>query len=237
MASMTTSPSSRKKPVSQKRVAVVLTSLVGTLTLSAAMLLGLEGGKISGSGPALAAMESQQVSNMLEPAVALRPSAWNYIIVYTSGDSAGDAASLTDGHYRGDAHTAHPATLNRTPANFHFVIEGPGSKQGQSDGQLDVNASWLDQETGAPYAGWPDSRYHSYTSYKNAVGVCCIGDVNQQTISPAQVQTLTQLVSELQRKLGMPRAGVLFQWELVPNAAHATVAQKQFAQAFRQQLN
>ena len=48
-------PPKRKKPVSQKRVAVVLASLVGTMTVSAAVLLLMEGGALGTAMPGWAA--------------------------------------------------------------------------------------------------------------------------------------------------------------------------------------
>jgi hypothetical protein len=107
----------------------------------------------------------------------------------------------------------------RSKANFHFVIDGPRS--GGMDGKLEVGTAWLNQESGAPFAGWPDVRYHSFKPYTNAVGICLAADLSRQTLSDAQHQTLIQKVQELQRLLRIPKDHVLFQWEAYQEASRS----------------
>jgi hypothetical protein len=229
MADKTTS--SRKKPVSQKRVAVVLASLVATLTFSAAALLLMEGSPAGGMPAALAQARSS-VAAQIETAVPLQRGAWNYIIIYESGDLAGSAAGLADGVLTGDG-TLRPNTI-RPKANFHFVIDSAQSRRRDAvDGELEVGAAWMNQEAGAPYAGWPDVRYHTFSPYKNAVGVCFIGDLGREPMSDAQHRSLVQVVRELQNRLNIPNGHVHFQWELEPNVNRANSAQKAFADYFR----
>jgi hypothetical protein len=228
-------PSSRKKkPVSQKRVAVVLASLVGTLTLSAGVLLLMEGGAV-GSPAAGVAYEQTAVTARLDPTATLRQGAWNYIIIYESGDLAGSAASLADGRVYGEPN--HPSSTVRPKANFHFVIDSARSKRDAVvDGELEVGTTWLNQEPGAPYAGWPDVRYHQVSPYNTAVGVCFIGNLSREPISEMQNRSLVQVVRELQNRLNIPKDRVLFQWELEPNARRMTPLQKDFAASFRTNL-
>ena len=196
--------------MSQKRVAVVLASLVGTLTFSAAFLLIMEGGAV-GSSPLAAAVGGFSLPiPAIEPAVPLRQNNWDYIIIYESGDLAASAASLADGRVTGGNLVS--SNTVRSKANFHFVIDGARSADGM-DGKLEVGTAWLNQEPGAPFAGWPDVRYHSFTPYTNAVGICLAGDLSRQALSEAQRTTLTQHVQQLQRRLNIPKDHVLFQWE------------------------
>lgn len=242
MAKMATNGKSRKKPVSQKRVAVVLVALVGTLTASAGLLLALEGPKGGTMAPSqLVALEQQQMSEMITPTVPLRTNAWNYIIIYESGDLAGDADSLADGRMVGgpgatEASMLQSSAVVRGPADFHFVVESPLSRRGNSDGELRVRRPWMEQTLGTPYRGWPNRGYYTNQFYNNSVGVCFIGDVDRSPVSDAQSQTMTQLVTELQRQLHVPNQMVLFQWELPETAPLATPAQKAFAKSFRQNL-
>ncbi len=205
--------SSRKKPVSQKRVAVVLATLVGTLTLSAGLLLLMEGGTV-GSSPIAAAVGGgdslPMIAAAIEPVAPLRQGTWDYIIIYESGDLAASSASLADGRVTGGNFVS--SNTVRSKANFHFVIDGARSSGGM-DGKLEVGTAWQNQESGAPFAGWPDVRYHSFKPYTNAVGVCLAGDLSRQGLSDAQHQTLTQTVQELQRSLHISKDHVLFQWE------------------------
>jgi hypothetical protein len=221
-------PSSRKKPVSQKRVAVVLASLVGTLTMSAAVLLLMEDRAVGTQTPA------PGFAYQVDPAVALRHGAWNYIIIYESGDLAGSAASLADGRVYGEP--SLPSNTVRPKANFHFVIDSARSRNGGADGEIEVGTTWLKQEVGAPYAGWPDVRYHQVSPYNNAVGVCLVANLSREPISATQNRSLTQVVRELQNRLNIPRDRVLFQWELEPNTRRMTQLQKDFAASFRTNL-
>jgi hypothetical protein len=216
---------SRKQPVSQKRVAMVLASLVGAMTLGAGMLLMLEGGALGTVVPGWAINEPA-LSAMIEPAVPLRGPSWHFIIVYTSGDAAASAASLTEGRLTGGS----SATTVRPKANFHFVIDGASS--GTMDGALEVGTSWQQQVTGAPPASWPEPRSYSYGAYNDAVGICVVGGLHERP-SVAQHQTLRQLVHELQRRCR--NAQVVFQWELESDT-QATAEEKAYAESFRASL-
>ena len=222
----------RKKPVSQKRVAVVLASLVGTMTVSAAVLLLMEGGALGTAMPGWAVNQTN-VAAMVDDAmvdlnVPLRSPGWNFIIIYESADMAARADSLAEGRLAGGS----PPSTVRPKANFHFVIDS--AQSGTMDGALETGTSWKNQDLGA-YAGWPDARSHPISRYTDAVGICFAGDLNRGPISPAQNQTLLQLVQELQQRNRIPRERILFQWELEPEVA-PTPAQQAFAQRFRAAL-
>jgi hypothetical protein len=225
----------RKKPVSQKRVAVVLASLIGTLTVSCGVLLLMENHPLPGS-PQMMAATQQNWSAIATPNVTLQSDRWNYIIIYESGDMAASAASLAQGRVN-EGGRSENINSARPAAQFHFVVDSADSRRGANDGELEIGSAWLEQVAGAPYAGWPDSRYYNFSQYKNAVGVCISADLNRTAISEQQTQTLLQLTTELQRRLNIPSQQVLFQWELVPNAARATPTQKEYAERFRQMLD
>ncbi len=219
--------------MSQKRVATVLASLVATLTLSAGVLLMLEGGTTA--SPLTAAFAALPVEAQMATETPLRKGAWEYIIVYESGDLAGSSASLVEGRVTGGAQL--PPHTVRPKANFHFVIDGPQSGPQLADGQLQVGTSWLRQDLQDPYAapnaGWPDPRYHS-KFYTNAVSVCLMSDLNRAPVSAAQHQKLVQVLHELQHRLNIPKSHIYFQWEL--NAANASLPQKSYADTVRSLL-
>ena len=219
--------SSRKKPVSQKRVALVLASLVGTMTLSAAALLLMEGGAMGTSIPGMAADAPGWVSYL--NASPLQASRWNYIMIYESADVTASAATLAGGFSGGSLSPVRPK------ANFHFVIDSASSGMDTMEGRLEVGTSWQKQDDGA-YAGWPRSRSHPFSPYKDAVGICLAADINRKAPSETQQQVLLSLVRQLQNRLGIPRERVLFHWDPQVDASLATPARQAFAQNFRSQM-
>jgi len=231
MAKNSTSRPAGKKPVSQKRTAIVLACLVGTLTLSSGVLLIMERGPL-GPPPSLA-FATDRIS--IEPVAPLKRGAWNYIIIYESGDPTACAASLADGNQQGVPPNA--THLTRPAANFHFVVDSSCSKDGTLDGEVEECSSWLNQEYGTPYAGWPDPRYHTYSSYKNAIGVCISGDLANKPYSDVQFRNLVDLTKKLQQQNTISKDAIKFQWELAPNDARASEAQRAFAKEFRQWLD
>lgn len=196
--------------MSQKRVAVVLASLVATLTVSAGLLLLMEGGS-GGSSPMAAAVDNSSIiPSIIESASPLRTDAWDYIIIYESGNQAAGAAGIADRHDIGGI--VPTSDTVRSQANFHFIIDGSVSKDGM-DGLPKASTAWIHQESGAPSAVWPDVRYHSIPAYNRAIGICLEGNLDQHPISEAQPSHLIQLVQELQTRFNIPKDHVLFQWE------------------------
>ncbi len=226
----------RKKPVSQKRVAMVLASLVGSMTISAGVLLLMEGGAMGTSSPPGAFVaDPNSLPAQLLPQVPLQAARWDYIIVYESGDASVSAESLSDGPFAGGI----PKSSVRPKANFHFVIDSSFSGPGTTDGKLEVSTNWISQDAiakGAPPAAWPDSRSYSYNYYGNAVGICVAADMHHP-ISERQYQTLLESVQNLQRLLNIPKDRVLFHWDpSIPGARQASHSQSEFDRQFHAEL-
>ncbi len=230
---------SRKKPVSQKRVAMVLASLVAMMTLGAGLLLAMEGGSLGFSVPAWA-INRADLSTLVETDKPLRADAWKFIIIYESEDLTASAASLADGVVHG-GNSSEPSNL-RPKANFHFVIDGPSSGPGTMDGMPEVSSSWKEQDNdsplnnAAPFASWPSARSHSYNPYTNAVGICLAADLNRKPVTEKQRQTLLQLVRKLQDDLDVPADRVLFRWEAGPGTLTPTPAELDFARSVHDAL-
>jgi len=219
----------KKKPVSQKRVAVVLASLVGTMTISAAVLLMLEGGALgTAMGTPLPVMAAANSKSIIVPNTPLRPNAWRFIIIYESGDLTASADSLADGRFTGGP----SPSIVRPKANFHFVID---SAESGMDGGQQAGTSWENQTAGAPFARWPEPRSNSFTPYTNAIGICLTADLRRKPISPAQQLSLLNLVRDLQAQSNIPPEQVKFQWEIGPDP-QPTPAQLDFARKFRESL-
>ncbi len=221
--------------MSQKRVAIVLASLIGVLTLSAGMLLVMEN-TVAGAdaAPVALAVSDGTVRSLVErPGAQLQAGRWKFIIIYESGDMAGSAASLAEGLTQGGP----AAPTRRIPANFHFVV-GNGAGRQVSDGAIEVGECWRKQMDGCAVIGWPlNIRNDKADTYKNAVGVCAIGSVSRAPLTDRQMNSMEQLVHELRMQCSIPARGVIFSWELAPNDRYATPAQKAFAEKFRQSMD
>ena len=223
----------KKAPVSQKRVAVVLASLVGTMTVSAGLLLALERGP-SGN-PTVGAATGQittAIANMQRP---FMPAAWQHVVIYQSGDTSGAAVNPNENLSRSGLAGPIPSRTG----TFHFVVNSPASLRGASEieGTIEAGQAWQMQTLGAPHATWSDPRYAPLGYYQRAIGVCMVGNVDRGAYTSVQLDQMVILLKKLQEKTGIGADKIRFQWELQPYAAYATPAQKQFAASLRQRLN
>lgn len=223
----------KKAPVSQKRVAVVLASLVGTMTVSAGLLLALESGP-SGNLPGLIAV-SQVTAVISKTDRPFMPAAWQHVVIYQSGDTNGAAVNPNENLSRSGLAGPIPSRTG----TFHFVVNSPTSLRGTNDvdGTVEAGNAWRMQTLGAPHATWSDPRYAPLGHYQRAIGVCMVGNIDRATYSAGQIDHLVILLKKLQESTGIGADKIRFQWELQPYAAYATPAQKQFAASLRQRLN
>ncbi len=242
MAKTVRSAGTRKTTVSQRRVLTVLSSLVASLTVGAGLLMLLEGQPITSPVRSLSAttQTNNNFSRAINPLGALQPNRWNYIIIYQSDSLAGDASDLADGVLPGgqvgkamDMRSAQEQAQHVWPVDFHFVVDNGQNSDRKADGTVEVGSSWLAQRSTAPVCQWPDYRNHNYLPYKNAVGICMIGNLNVQGFSSNQVDSLAKLTRALQSKLNIPASRVVFQWQIT---GHQTQAQAAFTRRFQQML-
>lgn len=118
-----------------------------------------------------------------DPATKARQ--WKYIVIHHSGDRRGNAQSF-------DA--SHRARGWRS-LGYHFVI-GNGIDQG--DGIVAAGPRWYSQEAGA---------HANATEYnEHGIGICLVGNFNEQHPTPAQWETLKQLTALFSKRYGI--AGV-----------------------------
>lgn len=207
-----------RKPISHKRVFTVMVALLASLTFSAALLNLMQNQPLTGASvrPILmqADTSAQSISALIKPTVPLHRSQWNYIILYQSGESAGNLAGLKSGRQIGGV--TGSAMAQRAAVNFHFVVDNAENYRGYPSGNIEVGSSWQYQQPAAPYRTWP-YYYHTVPNpYQNAVGVCLVGNFSHHRISRRQLRAAVALVKGLQQKLGIPNSRVLFQWVLNP---------------------
>ena len=108
---------------------------------------------------------------------------WRYIVVHNSGTRQGNAKAFDFYH-----------TKVRKMSNglaYHFVI-GNGTSSG--DGQIEVGNRWKKQINGG----------HVHSDYLNniALGICLVGDFNQEKPTAKQLESLDELIRYLRQRTG-----------------------------------
>lgn len=124
-----------------------------------------------------------------EPAYA---NGWQYIIIHHSASSSGNAAAF-DRMHRGKGWDG---------VAYHFVIT---NGHGGPDGAVQITSRWWNQKHGAhagalPYAPQADER-NCYNEF--GIGICLVGNLEQQGPTSAQLSTLASLVNHLRLKYGI----------------------------------
>lgn len=195
-----------------KRKVVVFSSLVVVLTLTSALLLALEPGRLRPDHPTgLYALDSRDALDpIFDTHVSTANSRWKYIYIHHSASPQGSAMTLA----KGDGGLGD-----------HFVI---GNGEGSLDGQIEMGERWIDQQ---PPAAPPGAKKID----PNCISICLIGDFHQNLPTPVQMQRLGQLVSSLQSKFKIGSNQVLMVTD--PSGGHAMEIGRYFpVSAFRGQL-
>ncbi len=116
---------------------------------------------------------------------------WTAIIVHHSGSASGNMAIFDKWHREG---------RHWDSVGYDFVI-GNGSDSG--DGQVEVTVRWTQQVTGAHVGGTPDN-----WANKDGIGICLVGNFDQTTPTPKQMQSLAKLVNFLQQRYKIPTSRI-----------------------------
>ena len=114
------------------------------------------------------------------PVISLYPSSkWRYIIIHHSATDKGSSLAFDKAHL----------SKGWDGLGYHFVIDN-GSK-GKEDGQIEVSPRWLKKENGS----------HCKASGMNskAIGICLVGNFNNETPTPKQMEALAYLVNKLRK--------------------------------------
>jgi hypothetical protein len=122
---------------------------------------------------------------------------WRYIVVHHSGTKQGNA-KIFDRFHRYVRGWEYGLA-------YHFVI-GNGSDSG--DGEVELGERWLRQIHGG----------HVYSAYLNeiSIGICFVGDFNQNRPTPRQAAALIELVNYLRKTCGQPRPKFVLHREINP---------------------
>ena len=143
---------------------------------------------------------------------------WKYIIVHHSATEVGNAESFDKGHRKRGFWNG---------LGYHFVVDnGTG---GTRDGQIETGHRWNHQMDGA----------HCNASDMNqkGIGICLVGNFDNEEVSPSQFNSLVWLVRQLQMKYKIPASHVLRHNEVPGKRGKTDCPGRRFpTSAFRKQI-
>jgi hypothetical protein len=120
-------------------------------------------------------------SELFYPAKADRP--WHYIVLHHSASAAGNYDEIDREHRK---------QLGYDGCGYHFII---GNGNGSGDGQIEVARRWDNQKQGVHCR---NARSHDVDEY--GIGICLIGDLDQQPPTPRQIAATRALIAYLSRR-------------------------------------
>jgi len=181
--------------VPDRRTLIVLTSLLGTMTVASGLLLLLEPKPdMMVRGISLSSVDRSVYTpseNLFHDIREARQGRWSAIVVrYGPRPSVVNQASVQD-FRRGDSDTG-----------YHFIIPAKPS----SRTMYEVSNRWRRQMPGAYWAG-PESHWVNH----HAIGISLICEDRREGPTEEQLQNLVKLVHLLQSKLEIPADRVILQ--------------------------
>jgi LysM repeat protein len=106
---------------------------------------------------------------------------WTHIVVHHSGTERGNVRDMD--HY----HRRHRRMENGL--GYHFVI---GNGNGMRDGEIAIGQRWLSQIDGGHLASAEQNKY--------SIGICLVGNFDNQRPTAKQMESLTLLTRYLQQR-------------------------------------
>jgi len=111
--------------------------------------------------------------------------AWQVIVVHHSASDNGGARAFDAAH----------RARGWDELGYHFVI---GNGTGTPDGYIEVGSRWFKQKHGA-HCKTPTNYYNDY-----GIGVCLVGNFDETSPTPRQLQSLRRLVAFLSQRYHIP---------------------------------
>lgn len=115
---------------------------------------------------------------------------WKYIVIHHSATEVGNADLFDKGHRKRGFWNG---------LGYHFVIDNGTS--GTRDGIIETSHRWIHQMDGA--------HCNANDMNKIGIGICLVGNFNDDKVSPLQRESLIWLVRQLQQKYKIPSSRVL----------------------------
>jgi hypothetical protein len=162
-----------------RRNVVVLASLLGSLTLTSALLLVLAPAPLNPDSRSLLAVGSADSLDLIFAPEVNPANRWRYIYIHHCKHPSAD-----------------PNDLDTVAGGDHFLI---GNGRGCQDGEIRVLSRWnLQQPASIPGVNIaPDS-----------ISVALVGDFDAEPPTPVQMQRLADLITSIQSRLHIPAGRV-----------------------------
>ena len=119
-----------------------------------------------------------------------RGNGWRWIVIHHSATPAGSARAFDKMH----------KAKGWDELGYHFVI---GNGTDSRDGQVEVGPRWGKQKYGA-HAKTSDNRFN-----RMGVGICLVGNFDNERPTKAQLQSLSRLVAHLMKTYNVPADRIL----------------------------
>ena len=167
-----------------QRTVIVFAALLAVMTATSALLLALAPAPLApGAASSLFAVGTpDSLDAIFQTSVPVPDGRWRYVYVHHSRTPAGSAATLGES---GDG------------LADHFVI---GNGDGCGDGEVQIAQRWHRQK--------PAGNLGQSQIDPSCVSICLIGDFNCARPTETQLRRLSQLVTALQDRCGIPAANV-----------------------------
>ena len=125
---------------------------------------------------------------------------WSYIVIHHSATEVGNAEMFDRGHRRRGFWNG---------LGYHFVIDNGTS--GTQSGQIETSHRWIHQMDGA--------HCNVMDMNQKGIGICLVGNFDEERLPPEQFDSLVWLVRQLQIKYHISKQHVL-QHRDVKNGTH-----------------
>ena len=132
-------------------------------------------------GPTRAVYRRLGANELFYPNKADRP--WRYIVLHHSASATGNYDQIDREHRK---------ILGYDGCGYHFVI---GNGTGSGDGQIEVAQRWNNQKQGVHCR---NARTHDVDEY--GIGICLVGDLDQQPPTPRQIAATQALIAYLSQR-------------------------------------
>jgi N-acetyl-anhydromuramyl-L-alanine amidase AmpD len=134
-------------------------------------------------------VDDASANELIYPNKADRP--WRYIVLHHSAASEGNYDQIDREHRK---------VLGFDGCGYHFVI---GNGTGSDDGQIEIAQRWINQKQGVHCR---NARTHDVDEY--GIGICLVGDFDQQPPTPRQIAAAKALVAYLSQRYNIAQSRV-----------------------------